>query len=105
MTEDEIHIWRYLLEVDPLIHVFLVSVFRVEVDEPPPISLLLSASSTNVHISRLDEDGVEEFVDACFGGQLENAQSLSSFLFAETQGSPLYMRTLMSALVGVALSV
>jgi hypothetical protein len=101
MSDDEIQIWRHSLEVDPLKYVFLVSAYRVDFGEPPEPDQLLSVTSTSLGIQRLDESGVADFVDACFGGKLENAHSLVSFLFAETQGSPLYMRTLMSSLVSV----
>jgi hypothetical protein len=50
-------------------------------------------------IDKLPEEGVMKLLEACFHGRLDKASSLVSFLHAETAGSPLYLRSLLSTLV------
>lgn len=77
----------------------MAAAYRVEHDKPPPEASSLSPGSTLLHIRRLPEDGVGEMINACFHGALDQAQNLTSFLYAETAGSPLYLRSLITTLV------
>jgi predicted ATPase len=100
MRQDEVSIWRALLEGShPINHVLLVSLYRTEGSIAPPMSDLLSAHSTTLHIERLPETGVSDFIQSCLPTTVDGLGILASFLFEETQGSPLYLRSLMVSLV------
>ena len=92
--------WRNLLDgPNALNFVLMAAAYRVESERPPPESMSLSPSSPLLHIKRLPEAGVAELINACFHGALDQAQNLASFLYAETGGSPLYLRSLITTLV------
>ena len=100
MRPDEVEIWRALLEgAHPINHVLLVSLYRTETSSPPPAAELLSAHSSNLHIERLPENGVSEFLQASLPATIDKISTLASFLYQETLGSPLYLRSLMVSLV------
>lgn len=92
--------WRNLLEgPNALNFVLMAAAYRVETEQPPSEAMSLSPGSHQLHIKRLPEDGVAELINACFHGALDQAQNLASFLYAETAGSPLYLRSLITTLV------
>lgn len=100
LESSEVTMWRNLLEGDSALDfVMVASAYRVEDDNPPAASTMLSTASTQIHIKRLPEDGVAEFVNTCFHDCLDKSSNLISFLYAETGGSPLYLRSLLSILV------
>lgn len=100
LESGEITMWRNLLEGDSALDfVMVASAYRVDDDNPPAASTLLSMASTQIHIKRLPEEGVAEFVNTCFHNCLDKSSNLISFLYAETGGSPLYLRSLLSILV------
>lgn len=103
MRPDEVDIWRSLIEGShPLNHVMVVSMFRVPDNNPPPLSALLSAAGVSMHIELFSEKGVAVFLAACFPVGLNECSSLASLLYAETAGSPLYLRSLIVTLVSTA---
>lgn len=79
----------------------LVSLFRVEEDVAPPSSALLSKANLTIKIDKFQEDSVIEFLRACFHWQVGDgtAANLASFLWTETQGSPFYLRSLVTTMV------
>lgn len=83
----------------PLAHTLVISLFRVEEETAPLHSSLLSSASDHLQLARLDEDGLSAFLQACFRPPIENADVLTGMLYAETAGSPLHLRTLLSSLV------
>ncbi|KAL7420434.1 hypothetical protein Q5752_004384 [Cryptotrichosporon argae] len=101
MIEDEVKIWRDLLDgANSLCHVFVLFMTRTQDERPPPTSALLSIASTSLPIGRLTEDGVTEFIATCFNRRLaSNAHAAASMIYGETNGSPLFLRTLLSTLV------
>lgn len=83
----------------PLSHLLAVSIYRTEsVTEPPP-DRLLSVSGATLFISKLPEPGVAALITACFPTTIDKASTLCSLIYAETEGSPLYIRTLLVTLV------
>jgi predicted ATPase len=100
MAEEEVRIWRALLDgPQPLNHVLVLSLYRVEVPEPPPPQALLSATAASLVIRRLPEAGVAALTKACFKTSVDNVMTLASLLYAETGGSPLYLRSMLATLV------
>jgi predicted ATPase len=100
MEEDEVKAWRHILDgVHPLRDAMVVSTCRDILGETPAPQKLLSASSSNTEIPFLTESGVLAKVETAFHHLIEGAPALASFLFAETNGSPLYLRSLVSSLV------
>lgn len=79
----------------------LVSLFRVDEDAPPPSAALLSKSSQTVKIDRFQESSVADFLRTCFHWPADDgvASNLASFLWTETQGSPFYLRSLVTTMV------
>jgi hypothetical protein len=100
MRQDEVSIWRALLEGShPVNHVLLVSLYRTETSTAPPLADLLSGHSVSLHIERLPEEGVSDFVQSCLPTTVDGLGTLSSLLYEETLGSPLYLRSLVVSLV------
>lgn len=92
--------WRDLLDGrNALNFVLMAAAYRVEDQQAPPSSVMLSPGSEQLHIQKLPEEGVSELINACFHDSLDKSHNLTSFLFAETGGSPLYLRSLLSTLV------
>ncbi|KAL1408018.1 hypothetical protein Q8F55_004815 [Vanrija albida] len=99
LAADEVEIWRHIIDGShPLNHVLAISLMRA--NEPPPPSALLSISSTSIEVRRLTEDGVAQFISTCLNGRVSTStETIVSFLYGETGGSPLFLRTLMTTLV------
>ena len=101
LETSEIGLWRHFLESrHALNHIFVACAFRVEENVPPPAPMLLSSSSTQMMVDKLPEEGIINLLHVCFHDRLDKASSLVSFLYAETAGSPLYLRSLLNTLVG-----
>lgn len=77
--------------------------YRVESEAPPLPSQLLSSASTSVGITSLGEKGVLDFIEASLNSRVSNGSALANFLWVETAGSPLFLRTLLATLVRFAL--
>jgi predicted ATPase len=91
-------IWRSLLTgPHPVEHVIIITMYRVEGTDRPSKSLL---AGTDIHVKSFPESGVAEFIQACLPTTVDSLSTLASFLYAETSGSPLYLRSLMVSLVG-----
>lgn len=98
----EVSLWRHFLESDhALNHMLVACAYRVEDNSPPAPSTLLAVSSTQMLVDRLPEDSVLDLLQACFHNSLDQGANLVSFLHAETAGSPLYLRSLVSTLVSL----
>jgi predicted ATPase len=102
ISADEVEIWRSLTDgMQPVNHVMLVTIFRIARDTPPPLSALLSVSGESLHVKHLPEEGVKEYLEASFSGGVDGHATLAQFLFAETLGSPLYLRSMIETLVSL----
>jgi len=100
LETSEVALWRHFLESrHALNHILVACAYRVEENLPPPAPMLLSASSTFLMVDKLPEEGIMNLLQICFHDRLEKASSLVSFLHAETAGSPLYLRSLLTTLV------
>lgn len=86
----------------PLAHVLVVSIYRVESVAKPPAERLLSLSGDSLHISKLPEAGVRALITASFPTTIDKDSTLISLIYAETEGSPLYIRTLLVTLVSLS---
>lgn len=72
---------------------------RTNTPSPPVASTLLSASTIGLPVRRLTEEGVAAFINACLNGRVFSpGDAIVSFLYGETGGSPLFLRTLMTTL-------
>ena len=95
--------WQDILAspLNPFENVLLISLFRVEEDVPPPSSALLSQSGQTFKIDKLRERSVLDFLRSCFHWPADDgaASNLASFLWTETQGSPFYLRSLVTTMV------
>jgi hypothetical protein len=60
---------------------------------------MLSATASSLLIRRLPEEGVAALVKACFKTPVDNVSTFASLLYAETRGSPLYLRSMLTTLV------
>lgn len=83
----------------PLAHVLVASIYRVESVAKPPAERLLSSSGDSLHICKLPEAGVRALITASFPTTVDKESTLVSLIYAETEGSPLYIRTLLVTLV------
>jgi predicted ATPase len=84
----------------PLDHVLVIYLTRTNSTEPPPVSWTLSRTSVGLHVRRLTEDGVAAFINSCFSGRVANSEeAIASFLYGETGGSPLFLKSLMNTLL------
>lgn len=100
LQKEEKELWRRILDdAQPLNHCLIVTLLRTDSTPPPDPLSLLSVTAHNIHVPRLDEDGVEAYLAAALQGPIDNLSTLTSFLYAETSGSPLFLRTLVSSLV------
>lgn len=100
LESSEVDIWRGLLEGHtPLNFVLMAALYRTEDDLAPPSSTLFSTGAAVIHVEKLPERGVLELIRLCFHDTLDQASNLASFLYAETGGSPLYLRSLLTTLV------
>jgi hypothetical protein len=98
MPQDEMDIWRALLAGQhPIEYVVIATLTRVETD---PAHRRLIPSAIDLHIETFPESGVAEYIQACLPTTVENLPTLASFLYAETGGSPLYLRSLIGSLIG-----
>jgi predicted ATPase len=100
LETSEVELWRHFLDSrHALNHMLVTCAYRVEENVVPPAPMLLSTSSTHLLVDKLPEDGIMKLLEACFHDRLDKASSLVSFLYAETAGSPLYLRSLLNTLV------
>ena len=102
MPPDQLSIWREILDasLSQLRHVLVISAFRTESDEsPPPASLQLSAKTVQTPVPLLKEADVRNVIKTCLNDAVEDADALASLLFAETQGSSIFVRTVLATLV------
>jgi predicted ATPase len=100
LEPSEVALWRHFLESSQALnHILVACAYRVEENRPPSSSMLLSTSATQMLVDRLPEDSVLDLLHACFHNRVDQAANLVSFLHAETAGSPLYLRSLISTLV------
>lgn len=100
LESGEVDIWRGLLDGHtPLNFVLMIAAYRTEGESPPPTPTLLATGAAVIHVQKLPEVGVSELIEVCFHGALDQASNLASFLYAETAGSPLYLRSLLTTLV------
>lgn len=92
--------WREIIDGGTSIsHTLIVSITRCDEDELPQTSLF-SAGSMSIPINKLTEDGVVKYINTCLNGRVASSgQAIASFLYSETQGSPLFLRTLMTTLL------
>lgn len=93
--------WRQVIDGPvPLNHVVLVTMTRCPSSNSPPASVLFSASSRTLEVKRLTEEGVVAYIDTCLNGRVAaSGHAIASFLYGETGGSPLFLRTLMATLL------
>ena len=92
--------WRTLLEgPQTLEHALVLSLYRVTLDSPHPAAALLSMSSISLRIAPLDEEGVGALISECLRPRVDNMAVLTNILSCETDGSPLYLRTILADLV------
>lgn len=93
--------WRQIIDGPyPLNHVVIVTMTRSASLVVPPANALFSASSTSLAVQRLTEEGVVAYIDTCLNGRVAaSGQAIASFLYGETGGSPLFLRTLMTTLL------
>lgn len=104
LEPNEISLWRHFLESGhALNHMLVACAYRVEENAPPATSMLLSTGATQMLVDKLPEDSVLDLLQACFHNRLDQGANLVSFLHAETAGSPLYLRSLISTLVSSSL--
>ncbi|KAL7415778.1 hypothetical protein BDY24DRAFT_439635 [Mrakia frigida] len=100
---EELKLWQDIIDspLSPFENVCLISLFRVEEELPPPSTSLLSKSSQSLKISRFGESAVSEFLASSFHWEEEvvSASILASFLWTETQGSPFYLKSLVTSMV------
>ncbi|KLT44142.1 hypothetical protein CC85DRAFT_32503 [Cutaneotrichosporon oleaginosum] len=101
LSQSEVDIWRQIIDGPyPLNHVVIVTMTRTTSSVAPPANSLFSASSTSLAVQRLTEEGVVSYIDTCLNGRVAaSGQAIASFLYGETGGSPLFLRTLMSTLL------
>jgi hypothetical protein len=100
MRPDEVDLWRSLTEGShPLSHVLIISIYRVQSSDPPPTAHLISSTVESLHVENLPEVGVQDFIENCFSAGVDGVRLLTSLLYAETGGSPLYLRSLVEILV------
>lgn len=92
---EELSLWQNLSgqTKNRLENVLLISLYRTENLEPPPPSTNIPSLLT-LRITKLDEKGVEGFVNSCFGRDqsIANSAYLVSFLFSMTNGNPFFLR-------------
>ncbi|BEI86447.1 hypothetical protein CcaverHIS002_0607340 [Cutaneotrichosporon cavernicola] len=100
LPQNEVDIWRQVIDGPyPLNHVIVVSITGSATPVPPPASVLFSASSS-LEVKRLTEEGVVAYIDKCLNGRVATSGlAIASFLYGETAGSPLFLRTLMTTLL------
>ncbi|BEJ17086.1 hypothetical protein CspHIS471_0604870, partial [Cutaneotrichosporon sp. HIS471] len=100
LPQNEVDIWRQVIDGPyPLNHVIVVSMTRSATPVAPPASVLFSASSS-LEVKRLTEEGVVAYIDMCLNGRVATSGlAIASFLYGETAGSPLFLRTLMTTLL------
>ncbi|GMK57153.1 hypothetical protein CspeluHIS016_0309930 [Cutaneotrichosporon spelunceum] len=101
LPQNEVDIWRQVIDGPcPLNHVMVVTMTRSTTSAAPPASVFFSASSTPLEVKRLTEEGVVAYIDTCLNGRVATSgQAIASFLYGETAGSPLFLRTLMTTLL------
>jgi len=96
---DEARFWRKMLDgPQPMSHLLVVSTSRMTEHQAPPSSLL-SASTLSIDVSPLSEEGVHALLKVCFRDRIIQSQALASFIHAETGGSSMFTRTIISQLV------
>ncbi|CED84853.1 multi-sensor hybrid histidine kinase [Phaffia rhodozyma] len=106
LAPEELILWRNisLQTKNRLEHALLITLYRTENLEPPPEATNIP-SPMMLHITRLNEQGVEKFLSACFGwdqasiSAVANSPYLVSFLYSQTDGNLLFLRSLVAALV------
>lgn len=85
---------------DYLDNVLVVYMTRTITPDPPGAASLLSSSSVGLPVNRLTEDGVATFINTCLNGRVASSgDAIASFLYCETGGSPLFLKTLMHTLL------
>ena len=97
MPTDELSLWRHLLATAQLPNLLVISTSRCNSDEQPRD--WLSQQSEQILVPPLDEKGVCQVINVCLHDAVEHAETLASYIFAETKGSSLYGRTLLATLV------
>ena len=98
LAPEEVSSWRKLIDAhEPMAHVLVVTISRVTGHTPAPTPL--SASTFDIKVPQLSEDGVHVLLNACFHDRIVSSQALASFIHAETGGSSMFTRTIIAQLV------
>lgn len=81
----------------------LVCIFRVEGEDPPAMSSVISALASVIKVHKFDEDAVASFLSQCLHWEPEDLHDndLVAFLYDQTGGNPFYLRSMVSSLVSV----
>jgi hypothetical protein len=84
----------------------LICIFRVEGEDPPPPSSVISSLATVIKVHKFDEDAVASFLSQCLHWEARDVtdNDLVAFLYDQTNGNPFYLRSMVSSLVSCKLS-
>jgi hypothetical protein len=77
----------------------VISTYRVETKSPPDADRLLSSSTSILSIEPFSKGDVAEYLGFCFHNQIADSESIEGYLYHQTLGSPLYLRSLLSTMV------
>lgn len=102
MKRLKIYSWTALFDgPDSLRHVYSISTYRTEtLTSSPKFTEHLSASVTQIHLPLFSLSATKDYISSCCHDVLRDSDSVANVLHKLSSGNPLFLKSLVTEMVG-----